>query len=243
MRCLVIDDERLARELIEDNINQVPFLELVASCKDCIQAMEVLAREQADLVFLDIQMRGISGLQFLQAGLAKTPMVIMVTAYSEYAVEAFDLEVVDYLLKPVSFERFIKAVSKARAQYELAAERRAGQERVQVSVSDQRYFFVNSEYALIRIDLERITYIEGLKDYIKIHQIGEAKPVIPRLSLQYIEEKLPASKFMRVHRSFIVALDQILLVKKNRIFVVNGEIPLSDHYRQAVMAFLEARNF
>lgn len=243
IRCLVIDDERLARELIEDNISKVPFLELVASCKDCLQAIDVLERERVDLIFLDVQMRGLSGLEFLSSGLAKTPLVIMVTAFSEYAVAAFNLEVVDYLLKPVAFERFLKAVYKARTVYERSAGEVTAPERSQVSAQEQRYFYVNAEYALIRIDLERITYIEGLKDYIKIHQTGEQKPVVPRLSLQYIENKLPSRKFMRVHRSFIVALDHILVVKKNRISVPGGEIPLSENYRVAVMEFLETRNF
>jgi len=235
IRCLVVDDERLARELMEDNIRMVPFLELAGSCKNAMEAMEYLQHEQIDLLFLDIQMPGISGIQLLQAGLVKVPMVIMVTAYDNYALEAFSLDVLDYLMKPVPFERFLKAASKARLQHEL---KQKGQSDV-----EKQYVFVNSDYSLIRIDMDQITYIEGLKDYIKIYQAGKEKPVIPRLSLHYMEEKLPAGKFLRVHRSYIVALDKILSIRKNRLFVDGAEVPFTENYREPLMKYIEQRNF
>jgi DNA-binding LytR/AlgR family response regulator len=236
MKCLIVDDERLARELIADNISLIPFLELAGSCKNALEAMEVLRTEAIDLVFLDIQMQGISGIQLLQSGLVSVPMVIMVTAYENFALEAFNLDVLDYLMKPVPFERFYKAVSRARDQYLLKQKQPA-------EPTEQQYVFVNSEYSLIRIDIDQITYIEGLKDYIKIYQMGRDKPVIPRLSLHYMEEKLPAGKFLRVHRSYIVALDKILSVRKNRLFVEDGEVPFTENYREAIMRYIEQRNF
>jgi DNA-binding LytR/AlgR family response regulator len=236
IRCLVVDDERLARELVADNIGMVPFLELAGVCKNAVEAIDILRNEHIDLVFLDIQMAGISGIQLLQGGLIHVPMVIMVTAYENYALEAFNLDVLDYLLKPVPFERFLKSVSKARVQYLLKQKRQA-------DPAEQQYVFVNSEYSLIRIDMEQITYIEGLKDYIKIYQLGKDKPVIPRLSLHYMEEKLPANRFIRVHRSYIVALDKILSVRKNRLYVEGAEIPFTENYREGIMKYIEQRNF
>jgi len=237
IRCLVVDDERLARELLEDNIRLIPFLELAGSCKNAREAMEILRAEEIDLIFLDIQMQGISGIQLLQSGLIQVPMVIMVTAYENYAIEAFDLNVLDYLLKPVPFERFLKAVSKARGQYELR------QKPVVANPQEKQYVFVNSEYALIRIDIDQITYIEGLKDYIKIYQTGKDRPVIPRMSLHYMEEKLPAAKFLRVHRSYIVSLDKILSVRKNRLQVEGAEVPFTENYREGIMKYIEQCNF
>ncbi|HMI02846.1 MAG TPA: response regulator transcription factor [Pedobacter sp.] len=236
IRCLIVDDERLARELIADNIRLIPFLELAGSCKNALEAMEILRTEAIDLVFLDIQMQGISGIQLLQGGLIDVPMVIMVTAYENYALEAFNLDVLDYLMKPVPFERFFKAVSKARDQYLLKRKQPA-------EPAESQYVFVNSEYSLIRIDIDQITYVEGLKDYIKIYQMGRDKPVIPRLSLHYMEEKLPAGKFLRVHRSYIVALDKILSVRKNRLFVEGAEVPFTENYREGIMRYIEQRNF
>ncbi len=233
MRCLVIDDERPARELIADNIRMIPFLTLVASCKNAEEAMKVLAAEPVDLIFLDIQMPGLSGIQLLQSGLIDAPMVILVTAYEHYALEGFNLNVLDYVVKPVPFERFLKAATKARQLYLLKHKQTEMEPPM-----EQNYLWVNSDYSLVRINIDRITHIEGLKDYIKIYQENTNKPIIPRLSLHYMEDKLPAGKFMRVHRSFIVALDKIILVKKNRLYVPNAEIPFTDSYREELMRYI-----
>lgn len=233
MKCLIIDDERPARELMEDNISMVPFLELAGSCKNAEEAMKIMESQVVDLIFLDIQMPGLSGLQLLQSGLIEAPMVILVTAYEHYALEGFNLNVLDYLVKPVPFERFLKAVTKARELYLL-------KNKVTVAdvAADQNYLWVNSDYSLVRINIDHITHIEGLKDYIKIYQLHTDKPVIPRLTLHYMEEKLPADKFMRVHRSFIVALDKIQLVKKNRLYVPKAEVPFTDSYREQLMKYI-----
>lgn len=232
IRCLVVDDEHFARELIEDNIQLVPFLELIASCKNIDEAIKIMAKEQIDLIFLDIQMPGLSGVQWLQSGLIQHPMVIMVTAYEHYALDGFNLNVLDYVLKPVSFDRFLKAATKAREMYTLKNKQELPMPAAQNTL------FVNSDYSLVRIDMDQITHIEGLRDYIKIYQINTLRPIIPRLSLHYMEDKLPSAQFMRVHRSYIVSLDQIVSIKKNRIYLPGADIPFTDNYRAALMEYI-----
>jgi len=236
IRCLIVDDERFARELIEDNIRLIPFLHLVASCRNTDEAMQVMMKEKIDLVFLDIQMPGLSGIQWLNAGIIHAPMVIMVTAYENYALEGFNLNVLDYVVKPVAFERFLKAATKAMEMYLLK-----NKQEVPVPVENNT-LFVNSDYSLIRINMDHITYVEGLKDYIKIYQLHTEKPIIPRLTLHYIEDKLPSSKFLRVHRSFIVALDKIISVKRNRLYLPDADIPFTDNYRAELMEYIGHRS-
>ena len=185
MTCMAIDDEPLALDLLEDNIRKISYLTLVKKCSNALEANEFLQNESVDLLFLDIQMPGLSGIQFLR-GLSKTPpMVIFITAYEKYAIDGYSLDVVDYLLKPVSFERFLKAVNKAHEKFN---------SRNNV-VAQQDYLFVNSEYNLVRIDFHDIAYVEGLKDYVKIFLMSAPRPVITRLSMKGLEEKLPPKMF------------------------------------------------
>ena len=232
IRCLVIDDERFARELIEDNIRLIPFLDLVASCKNTDEAMKVMAVEQIDLVFLDIQMPGLSGIQWLKAGLINAPMVVMITAYENYALDGFNLNVLDYVVKPVAFDRFLKAATKAMELYLLK------NKQVTQLPAEPSALFVNSDYSLVRINMDQITYVEGLKDYIKIYQLNIERPIIPRLTLHYMEDKLPSARFLRVHRSYIVALDKIISVKKNRLYLPGADIPFTDNYRAQLMEYI-----
>jgi len=232
IRCLVIDDERFARELIEDNIRLIPFLDLVASCKNTDEAMKVMAVEQIDLVFLDIQMPGLSGIQWLKAGLINAPMVVMITAYENYALDGFNLNVLDYVVKPVAFDRFLKAATKAMELYLLR------NKQVTQLPAEPSALFVNSDYSLVRINMDQITYVEGLKDYIKIYQLNIERPIIPRLTLHYMEDKLPSARFLRVHRSYIVALDKIISVKKNRLYLPGADIPFTDNYRAQLMEYI-----
>ena len=227
MKCIAVDDEPLALALLQDNIRQVPGLELVASCNTAMEALAILNRHEVDLIFLDIQMPGLTGLQLLQS-LSVRPMVILITAYEKYALEGFNLDVIDYLVKPVPFERFLKACNKAMDFYRL--KKNVPTE----SHSWPEYFFVNSEYGLVKIVFTDIRLIEGLKDYLKIH-LGEAKPMVIRMSLKSIEEKLPPAKFFRIHKSFIVALSQITTIRRNSVFLGDLELPLSDLYKEELM--------
>jgi DNA-binding LytR/AlgR family response regulator len=224
IRCLAVDDETPALDILEDNIRQVPFLQLVKKCKNAFAAMEVLQQEQIDLLFLDIEMPGISGLSFLKS-LSGRPMVIFITAYRNYAVEGFDLDVLDYLIKPVPFERFLKAVNKA-LEYQRFTQKDNG-----VSGVFPDYLFVQTEYQLTKVFIHEIAYIEGLRNYIKIYLVGTSKPIISKLSLKFMEEKLPAGKYARVHKSFIVMIDKISFIRNDCIQIKEIEIPVSRSYR------------
>lgn len=234
IRCLLVDDEKLALELMEDNVQKVPFLKLMGKCKNAMDAMEFLRREPVDLIFLDVQMPGISGIQFLNS-LANPPMVIMVTAYDDYAIEGFNLNVVDYLLKPVAFERFLKAVNKAD---ELLSLRQQQKETSVKSVPEPEHIFVNADYSVVRINIADITYVEGLKDYIKIYVESAPKPIITRLSMRFMEEKLPTEGFARVHKSYIVSLKKVTAFRKNRVMIGAAEISISDNYKDKILAYI-----
>lgn len=231
LRCIAIDDEPLALELLEDNISKVPYLKLVATCSNPLEAMAVLQKESVDLIFLDIQMPGLTGLQFIQS-LSKKPMFILITAYEKYALEGYNLDVVDYLVKPVPLDRFIKACGKALELHELKIAKSSNT----LADTNPGYIFVNVDYSLLKIVLSDILWIEGLKDYIKIHlKSAPNKPVIPRMGMKAIEDELPASQFMRVHKSFIVSKEHITAVRKNSVFIGAMEIPVSDNYRDVII--------
>ncbi|MCU7550659.1 LytTR family DNA-binding domain-containing protein [Chitinophagaceae bacterium LB-8] len=232
LTCLAIDDEPLALELLEDNISKVPYLKLVAICSNPLQAMKILQEQPVDLIFLDIQMPGLTGLQFIQS-LSQKPMFILVTAYEKYALDGFNLDVVDYLLKPVSLERFIKACNKAWELHEL----RAGSKAVSTE-TPQEYFFVNVDYSLLKVEFADITWIEGLKDYVKIHLKSTSKPVVTRMSMKGLEDQLPPSQFVRVHKSFIVSKKHITAIRKNSVFIDDIEVPVSEGYKDAIAAIM-----
>jgi DNA-binding LytR/AlgR family response regulator len=233
MTCLAIDDEPLALDLVEDNIRKISFLKLVKKCSTALEANEFLLQQQVDLLFLDIQMPGLSGIQFLQ-GLSKTPpLVIFITAYEKYAIEGYNLDVVDYLLKPVSFERFLKAVNKAHEKF-IA--------RTTMPVPSADYLFVNSEYNLVRIEFNDIAYVEGLRDYVKIFLMSATRPVITRLSMKSLEEKLPSNVFVRVHKSFIVSLNKITSIRKGRISILKAQIPISEHFKENIQKRIDPKS-
>lgn len=227
LRCIAIDDEPLALELLEDNISKVPFLQLVASCSNPVEALSILQEKNIDLIFLDIQMPRLTGLQFLQ-GLVYKPMAILVTAYEKYALEGFNLDVVDYLVKPVPIDRFIKACNKA---WELHQLRKKAQGSAEPAAD---YIFVNADYSLVKVVLADILWIEGLKDYLRIHLKSSSKPLIVRMAMKSIEELLPAMQFLRIHRSHIVSKHHITAVRKSSVFIGNTELAIGSNYQDVI---------
>lgn len=236
LRCIAIDDEPLALELLVDNISKVPFLELVAECSNPLEALKVMQEQKVDLVFLDIQMPGLTGLQFIQS-LAEKPMFILITAYEKYALDGYTLDVLDYLVKPVSLDRFIKACNKARELHELKSK---GNNNTSNLKAD--YFFVNVDYKLLKVVFSDITFIEGLKDYIKIHLKSTTRPVITRMSMKSVEEELPETDFFRIHKSYIVSIAHITAIMKNSVFIGELEIPVSDNYRDTLTTLTGKQN-
>jgi DNA-binding LytR/AlgR family response regulator len=237
INCIAIDDEPLALELLEDNIAQIPYLKLVGKCSNAIDALTLLKETNVDLIFLDIQMPGLTGLQFIQS-LTIKPMFILVTAYEKFALEGFNLNVVDYLVKPVSLERFIRACNKAQELYEL----RKGNTADGRNTED--YFFINVDYSLVKVMFENIMWIEGLKDYIKIYLKDNAKPIIARLSLKSLEDELPSSMFLRIHKSYIISKSFITSVKKSSVLLDNKtELPVGENYKDRIEELVSRKKF
>ncbi len=235
INCIAIDDEPLALDLLEDNISKMPFLQLVARCENGMEAMQVLQERSVDLIFLDIQMPGLTGLQFIQS-ITQKPMFILVTAYEKYALEGFNLDVVDYLVKPVSLDRFVKACNKALEYYQLKLKTN------DAGYSNIDYLFVNVDYSLLKVVFSDIMWIEGLKDYIKIHLKSSSKPVVTRMPMKSIEEALPSSKFIRIHKSYIVSSAYVTSVRKNSVFVGPAELPVSESYPEALAVITGKKN-
>lgn len=230
LSCAIIDDEPLAVELMESYVRKTPFLELQGSFGSGVAAFGMLRDRPVDLLFCDIQMPGLNGVEFSRMLPADT-RVIFTTAFSRYAVEGFRVNAVDYLLKPISYADFLAAAQKALEWFEL--KRRAG-----APADDLRSIFVKTEYRLRQIGFDSILYIEGLKDYVKIHVEEETHPVLTLTSLKSLEEQLPADRFVRVHRSFIVQPSKIRSIERNRIVFGKEYIPVSENYRQAFFDFL-----
>lgn len=231
LKCLVVDDEHMARKLLEENISQISFLKHIASCKNSFEAMEALKSEEIDLMFLDIQMPGLLGTKFLES-LDKRPMTIFVTAYPQYALEGFDLEALDYLMKPVSMPRFIKSVNKALKIYETNAKindltnDKNLPSKSSLEAGDD-FFFVHVEYSLVKIYIKDVLYVEGMKDYVKIYLTNQRKRVITKSSLTAMEGKLSSGNFMRIHKSYIANLNEIKSIRNHMIKLEDTEIPVS----------------
>ena len=223
MNCIAVDDEKLILDLLVDNIQKVPFLQLMGRCKNAMEAAELLHKESIDLIFLDIQMPGLSGLKFVNS-LKNPPMIIFVTAYKEHALEGFNLDAVDYLLKPVSFERFLKACNRAQELFNLRQKSQGREEH-------PGYFFVYVEYNQVKVTISDILFIEAMKDYAKIFISSSSKPVITKMSLKALEEKLAPHRFVRIHKSYIVSADKVTAIKRDLVCIANTELPLSETYR------------
>lgn len=228
INCIAVDDEPLALELLKDNISRIPFLNLKATCHNAFEAMEMMEKFPVDLVFIDIQMPGLSGLQYI-GSLEKKPLVIFITAYRNYAVESYNLDVVDYLLKPVELERFIKACHRAKKLFELKSSSDPGIDRI---IKD--HFFVNADYSQIKIKFNEIIWIKGYGDYVKFHLTSAAHPLVVRASFKDLEMELPTSMFIRIHKSYSVAKEAITAIRKNSIFLGDLELSIGETYRLEV---------
>ncbi|MDB2385137.1 LytTR family DNA-binding domain-containing protein [Polaribacter sp.] len=236
MKCIIIDDEPLALELLEDFIARVPFLELVGAFSNGFDAMASLQENTVDLIFTDIEMPDFSGIDVIKS-LEKKPMFIFTTAYSHYAVEGFNLNAIDYLVKPIPFHRFVKAATRAQNQLNLKGTEHQAPLQPVKEVSD--FIFVKSEYENIKINLSDIKYVESLKDYIKIYTNKE-KPILTLSSLKNFEEKLGKTDFVRVHKSFVVSIRHINSVQRNRIIIDSKWIPIGLNYKNDFLSKIES---
>ncbi|MBE8726220.1 LytR/AlgR family response regulator transcription factor [Flavobacterium hungaricum] len=231
LKCIAVDDEPLALKLVETFIHQTPFLELIDTCDNAVDAMGIIREKQPDVVFLDINMPNLTGMELarlLQDQSGPLPKIVFTTAYNHYAIEGYRVNAVDYLLKPFSYEEFLRASNKVLQLHEESN----NQQFQSVTVEDE-FIFLKVEYQWVRISLKDITYIESLKDYVKVHLEDSQKALLSLISLKALEEKLPSSKFMRVHRSFIIALDKISAISKNSIFIDKIEITVGEQYKEA----------
>lgn len=225
MNCLIVDDEPLAIELIEDFAGKIPFLKSIKTCTSSLEALEIAKTENIDLIFLDIQMPHLSGIEFLNS-LENKPLIIFTTAYSNYALDGFNLNATDYLLKPFAFDRFVKAVNKAYEIFQL----KLSQKQDDQVIFNNNFILVKADYSTVKIDLSEILYIEGLKDYLKIY-VENKKTVITRNTMKNIEAKLPSKDFIRVHKSFIISRSKLESIEKNRIVIGKKYIPIGDSYK------------
>ncbi|NII26389.1 response regulator transcription factor [Pseudoflavitalea sp. X16] len=237
IRCMIVDDEPLPLELLEDYIRKTPFLELAGAFTNPLEALALATQQPPQLIFLDIQMAELNGVQFTQL-LNKKSKVIFTTAYPQYAIQGFELEVVDYLLKPVSFERFLKSAGKAREL--IALENRPGIPEVATRSAPEEILFVKSGHKIIKVAIPDILYIEGLKEYIAIHTL-QGKTIALQ-TFKRTAEVLPPGRFVRVHKSFLVAFDKIESIERNQVLVRGRNIPVGDTYREAFFSLLRQKN-
>jgi two-component system, LytTR family, response regulator LytT len=236
LECIAVDDEPLALGLVCAFIDKTPFLNLAGRYASAVEALQAINSKHVDVIFLDIQMPDLTGIELarvLEKAGNKAPRVIFTTAFNQYALDGFRVDAIDYLLKPFNYEEFLRAASKAQAYVSLL-------QKASSAAPDTRdeYLFLKVEYQLVRIAYDDILFMEGLKDYVKVHLKSDTKPVLSLTSLKALEEKLPPSKFMRVHRSFIVNLDKISAVTKNTIQITSNTIPVSDQYKEGFNQFL-----
>lgn len=230
INCLIIDDEPLAVDILASYIQKVSFLKLEASCNDPLQALDYLNSNQVDLLFLDVHMPGINGLDFFRT-LHKKPEVIFTTAYSKYAFEGFELKAIDYLLKPISLERFITSVNRAKDYID---------HKNNVVLAEKDYFFINASYKIHKVFYCDIIYLEGLKDYTKIYLEGNPNPLLILQNLKYFEDFLPKEDFVRIHRSFMIPVRKLNTITRKLVTIGNFSMPVSDNYRDRLFSIINA---
>jgi two-component system, LytTR family, response regulator len=248
LTCLIVEDEPLARNLLTQYVGKISTLQLVKACSSPLDAMEILRETPVDILFLDVQMPEITGISLLKI-LKNKPHVILTTAYSEYAIEGYELDVMDYLLKPITFERFLKAVEKANQKILLAQTPVSTVENISQipppSVNEgisstQAFIFVKDGTKLVKVKLNDIQYVEGLKDYVTIHTPNKNITTLQRMKT--LEEQLPEGQFIRIHNSYIVSLEWIDVIHKEKVQIGKAFLPISDTYRKAFKEFIDKNN-
>ena len=237
LRCAIVDDEPLALGLLESYAKKTPMLELDGCYPNAVQAMKELPEHPVDLLFLDIQMPELNGLEFSRVVPEET-RIVFTTAFSQYAIDGYKVNALDYLLKPISYSDFLQAVNKAVQWFEMRKKADGNSFPSMAAGVETDYIYVKSDYKLVQVKLDNILYIEGLKDYIKIHVEGEPRPILSLASMKSMEEKLPANRFIRVHRSFIVQKQKIKMIDKNRIVFGKDYVPISDSYKQDIQNYV-----
>lgn len=231
IRCLAIDDEPLALQQIAAYINKVPFLELAAQCQSALEARQFLSDDRVDALFCDINMPDLNGMDFVKS-LTAPPLVVFTTAYSEYAIEGFKVNAVDYLLKPFGMQEFMRAANRLQERLSIPASA--------PSETDDT-LFLKTDYRIVKVNIPDIRYVEAMSEYLKVWIEGEAKPIITLLSMKKMEERLP-DNFMRIHRSYIINLDKIQEVNKNRVIMdADTYLPIGDLYKEAFQAYLDKK--
>ncbi len=234
INCLIVDDEPIALDILEGYVRKTPFLELRGRCNGVVEALQQMQHQSIDLLFLDIQMPDVNGIEFSKT-LSDKVKVIFTTAFEQYALEGFKVNALDYLLKPFNYQEFLKAAMKAKTWFDLVESKAASPAVIKDSL------LVNSDYKLVKINLKDVLYFEGLKDYVKIYLEGVTRPVMTLMTLKSLEEQLPTDQFMRVHRSYIVNLDRINAIERSAILIDKASIPIADKYKDQFNDFLSKR--
>lgn len=232
IRCLAIDDEPLALQQIAAYINKVPFLELAAQCQSALEARQFLSDDRVDAIFCDINMPDLNGMDFVKS-LTAPPLVVFTTAYSEYAIEGFKVNAVDYLLKPFGMQEFMRAANRLQERLSVPAAAPAAE--------TDNTLFLKTDYRIVKVSIPSIRYVEAMSEYLKVWIEGETKPIITLLSMKKMEERMP-DNFMRIHRSYIINLDKIQEVNKNRVIMdADTYLPIGDLYKEAFQAYLDKK--
>ncbi|RAU82301.1 LytR/AlgR family response regulator transcription factor [Pontibacter arcticus] len=241
LRCLLVDDEPLALDVLETFINRLDNLELVCRCNNAVEAYNCLQTEQIDVMFLDIQMPKLTGIDFLKS-LQNPPKVIFTTAYRDYAIDSYEVNAVDYLLKPIAFDRFLKAISKVSATDRNHTSEPALPAPTTVPAPEYKdaFIYLKADKKMVKVMLSEILYIESLKDYIRVKT--ETKEIISYQKISFLEEKLPTDKFLRIHRSFIIALDKIQAFSATGVDIGKTEIPIGRFYKNEALQLLNQNN-
>lgn len=234
LKCLIVDDEPMAADLVERYVLKTPFLQLEKKCDNAIEAIDYIEKNDVDLIFLDIQMPDLTGLEFAKM-IPKSTRIIFTTAFNQYAIDGFKADALDYLLKPFNYSEFLTAANKAKEWFVLWNQKKE-------NIKENSFFYVKSEYKQLKIEFDDILYIEGLKDYVKIWLKNNPKPILTLMSLKNLEEVLPSDRFMRVHRSFIVSLPNVEVIERGQIIINKQRITVSEQYKPQFLAYINTNS-